>query len=48
MKSKSNQQISIDHSINLCEDIDFELFSLKTGDPVSNDNVVESGGHYTK
>lgn len=47
MKSKSNQQISIDHSINLCEDIDFELFSLKTEDPAIYDNVVESGGHYT-
>ena len=27
--------------------LDFELFSLKTGDPAINDNVVESGGHYT-
>lgn len=48
MKLKSNQYISIDHNISLCKDIDFELFSLKTGDPAIHDNMDKPGGRYSK
>ena len=47
MKLKSNQQISIGHSIKPCGDIDLGLFSLKTvGDLAFCKNMDAAGGHY--